>query len=90
MTITMHVPTILRSLTKNNKTIATSGYSVLDAIEQVEQQYPGIKERLIFENEVHRFMNIYVNDNDIRFSDNLATPLKDGDIITILPAVAGG
>jgi molybdopterin converting factor small subunit len=56
----------------------------------MERDYPGVKERLIGDGKVHRFVNIYVNDDDIRFADNLGTALKAGDAITILPAVAGG
>ncbi len=56
----------------------------------MERQYPGVKEKLITGGKAHSFINIYVNDDDIRFSDGLSTRLKDGDSLTILPAVAGG
>ncbi len=90
MSITVHIPTILRPLTNNQKRIEISGSDVLDVIEAMERQYPGVKEKLITGGKAHRFMNIYVNDDDIRFSDGLSTRLNDGDSLTILPAVAGG
>jgi sulfur-carrier protein len=90
MSITVNIPTILRPLTNNQKRIEISSISVLEAIEHMEQQHPGVREKLITEGKAHRFVNIYVNDDDIRFSNGLSTSLKDGDSLTILPAVAGG
>ena len=90
MPVTVNIPTILRPLTHNQKRIEIAGFSVLEVIEQMEQQYPGVKEKLIAGGKAHRFINIYVNDDDIRFSDGLSTSLRDGDSLTILPAVAGG
>lgn len=90
MPIIVSIPTILRPLTNNQKRIEIDGFNVLEAIEQMEQQYPGVKEKLITGGEARRFINIYVNDDDIRFSNGLSTRLNDGDSLTILPAVAGG
>jgi MoaD family protein len=90
MRITVNIPTILRPLTNDQKRIEITGLNVLEAIDQIEQQYPGVKEKLMTEGQAHRFVNIYVNDNDIRFSEGLSTTLQDGDSITILPSVAGG
>ncbi|WLG48160.1 MoaD family protein [Pseudomonas sp. FP1742] len=90
MSISVIVPTLLRSFTQDQKRVEVQGSTVLEVIEHMEREYPGVKERLIRDGQVHRFVNIYVNDDDIRFADNLATPLKAGDAITILPAVAGG
>ncbi|MDO9048929.1 MAG: MoaD family protein [Methylobacter sp.] len=90
MRITVNIPTILRPLTNDQKRIEITALNVLEVIDQIEQQYPGVKEKLITEGQAHRFVNIYVNDNDIRFSDGLSTSLQDGDSITILPSVAGG
>jgi len=90
MQITVDIPTILRPLTNNQKRLEISAVDVREAIEQVEQQYPGVKERLVTDDQVHRFVNIYVNDDDIRFSHGLGTKLTTGDSVTILPAVAGG
>ena len=90
MSITVIIPTILRPLTNDQKRINMTGYKVSEVIDGMEQQYPGIKEKLISEGAAHRFINIWVNDNDIRFCDGLSTNLQDGDVLTILPAVAGG
>ncbi|AHL34248.1 molybdenum cofactor biosynthesis protein MoaD [Pseudomonas brassicacearum] len=90
MSIFVTVPTLLRTFTQDKKRVEVQGETVLEVIEDMEKQYPGVKERLIGDGQVHRFVNIYVNDDDIRFADNLATVLKAGDSLTILPAVAGG
>ncbi|SEE01795.1 MoaD family protein [Pseudomonas anguilliseptica] len=90
MSISVIVPTLLRSFTQDKKCVEVQGSTVIEVIEQLEREYPGIKERLVGDGQVHRFVNIYVNDDDIRFADNLTTSLKAGDAITILPAVAGG
>ena len=93
MPVTVHIPTILRPLTGNQKRIEITGLNVIEVIEVIEameRQYPGVKEKLITGGKAHSFMNIYVNDDDIRFSDGLSTRLNDGDSLTILPAVAGG
>ena len=90
MSITVIIPTILRPLTNHQKRINMTSLKVSEVIDEMEQQYPGIKEKLVSEGTAHRFINIYVNDNDIRFSNGLSTSLQDGDTLTILPAVAGG
>jgi sulfur-carrier protein len=90
MPVTVNIPTILRPLTDNQKRLTIAGFSVLEVIEHMEQRYPGVKEKLIAGGKAHRFINIYVNDDDIRFTNGLPTSLSDGDSLTILPAVAGG
>lgn len=90
MSVKVSIPTILRPLTNDQKQIEIAGTNVLEVIDQINQNYPGFKEKLISKGKQHRFINIYVNDNDIRFCDGLTTNLKDGDSLTILPAVAGG
>ncbi|OQW39463.1 MAG: molybdopterin synthase sulfur carrier subunit [Proteobacteria bacterium SG_bin4] len=90
MSIKVIIPTILRPLTNQQKHIDIDGIKVSEVIDRMEQQYPGIKAKLVSEGSAHRFINIYVNDNDIRFQEGLATPLQEGDVVTILPAVAGG
>lgn len=90
MPVTVNIPTILRPLTDNQKRVEITGFNVLEVIEQMERQYPGVREKLIAEGKAHRFINLYVNDDDIRFREGLLTSLKDGDLLTILPAVAGG
>ena len=61
-----------------------------EVIESIELRYPGLKDRLMRDGQAHRFINLYVNDEDVRFADDLATRVKPGDTLTILPAVAGG
>ncbi len=90
MSITVHIPTLLRALTQDRKRVEGTGRTVLEVIESIDRQHPGLKDRLVNEGRAHRFMNLYVNDDDIRFADDLATPVKAGDTLTILPAVAGG
>ncbi|MDV6341236.1 MoaD/ThiS family protein [Nitrosomonas sp. Is24] len=90
MPITVIIPTLLRPLMNQQKHIAIEGVKVSEVIEQMEQQYPGIRAKLIFDGSAYRFINIYVNDNDIRLHDGLATNLQDGDIVTILPALTAG
>jgi len=90
MTIVVYIPTILRSLTNEQKRVEADGTNVLAIIDDLERQYPGIKPRLMLHDKLHRFINLYVNDNDIRFSGELETKVKSDDTIMILPAVAGG
>ncbi|PTQ78246.1 molybdopterin synthase subunit MoaD [Nitrosomonas oligotropha] len=90
MPITVIIPTRLRSLTNQQKHIVIEGVKVSEVIERMEQQYPGIRAKLIFDGSAYRFINIYVNDNDIRLRDGLATNVQDGDIVTILPTLTAG
>ncbi|WP_045859495.1 MoaD/ThiS family protein [Teredinibacter purpureus] len=90
MPITVNIPTILQPLTQHKKRITANGKTVNEIIDDIDIHYPGIKNRVIAEGKVHRFMNIYVNDNDIRFTENLRTTISENDSLTILPAVAGG
>jgi molybdopterin synthase sulfur carrier subunit len=78
-------------LTKGNVDVQAKGDTVDDMIGDLERQFPGLRERLVDETgELRRFVNIYVNQEDIRFLDNRATVLKDGDEVAIVPAIAGG
>ncbi len=91
MPVTVRVPTPLRPLTGNAEQIEVSGSSIKEIIDDMESKYPGIKDRLCDENgEIRRFINVYVNDEDIRFQKNQETPVKDGDLISVVPAIAGG
>jgi len=91
MAINVRIPTPLRKLTNNEELVEIKAGSVGDAITELQSRYPGIKDRLIDESgEVRRFVNVYVNEEDIRFLQNQKTPLKDGDEISIIPAIAGG
>jgi sulfur-carrier protein len=91
MSVKVLVPTTLQSFTNNQPTINCEGSSVADLLDQLEVNCPGIKARLCDESgKPRRFLNLYVNDEDIRFLDGTATPLADGDQVSIVPAVAGG
>ncbi|EAN9728278.1 MoaD/ThiS family protein [Salmonella enterica] len=90
MSVLVNVPAVLRQLTGGKKKVEVHADNIEGVIEQLEINYPGIKTRLVNEERLHRFINIYINDEDVRFSDELKTVVKPGDEITILPAVAGG
>ena len=87
----VRIPTPLRKLTNNEEVVEITADTVADAIGELQTRYPGIKERLLDETgAVRRFVNVYVNEEDIRFLQNQQTTLKDGDEISIIPAIAGG
>ncbi len=92
MAVKVKIPTPLRPLTNNQDLVTTNGAASLSAaIEALEAEYPGMRERLLDDTgELRRFVNIYINNEDVRFLDGLNTPLKDGDDVSIVPAVAGG
>jgi molybdopterin synthase sulfur carrier subunit len=91
MPVKVRIPTPLRKLTNDLELVEVGPGTVSGAIAELQRQFPGIAERLIDEKgEIRRFVNVYVNEEDIRFLDNQATPLKDGDEISIIPAIAGG
>jgi molybdopterin synthase sulfur carrier subunit len=91
MAITIRIPTPLQKLTGNQAEVASSGKTVNDLILDLERQFPGVKERLCDAGgRLRRFVNVYVNDEDIRFLKQEATPVKDGDEVSIIPAIAGG
>lgn len=88
--VTVRIPTPLRSLTGGEEQVQASGETVRAVVEALEQKHPGIRDRLLDEKGVRRFVNLYVGDEDIRFLDGLDTKLKAGDEISIVPAIAGG
>ena len=91
MAIEVKIPTILRTYTGGSKTVDGEGGTLLALLDDLDGKHAGLKGRLVQDDgSLHRFVNIYVNDEDVRFSGSLDTPLKDGDAVTILPAVAGG
>ena len=90
MAVNVSVPTILRTHTGGEKTVEAKGATVAEVIDDLESRHPGIAARLVKDGKLHRFVNIYVNDEDVRFSGGLDTEISDGDSVTILPAVAGG
>ncbi len=93
MAVEVSIPTILRTHTGGQKRVSAAGDTLAAVIADLESNYSGISERLIDPDKpgkLHRFVNIYVNDEDVRFSGGLQTAIADGDSVTILPAVAGG
>jgi sulfur-carrier protein len=90
MAINVRIPTPLRSLTGGQDEVQVAGKTVRDVIEALDKAHPGIRDRLCDDKGVRRFVNIYANEEDIRFLDNLNTELKDGDSLSIVPAIAGG
>jgi molybdopterin synthase sulfur carrier subunit len=90
MAIDVRIPTILRTYTGGQKAVAGAGGTLRELIDDLEQAHPGIKERLVDGAELRRFVNVYVNDEDVRFTGGLDTELGDGDEVVVLPAVAGG
>lgn len=91
MPVNVRIPTPLRKLTNDEELVEVQPGTVGSAITELQTKFPGIEERLVGEDgEVRRFVNVYVNEEDIRFLQNRETPLKDGDEISIIPAIAGG
>jgi len=88
---TVRIPTPLRKLTQGSDEVTAAGNNVGEIIADLEKRFPGIKERICDESgAVRRFVNIFVKDEDIRFLQNLDTPVTDGDELSIVPAIAGG
>jgi molybdopterin synthase sulfur carrier subunit len=91
MAVNVRIPTPLRKLTQEKETVQAEGATIQEIVEHLERQYPGLKERLCDDQgELRRFVNVYLNDEDIRFAQGRQTPVKDGDEISIIPAIAGG
>ena len=88
--VTVRIPTPLRTLTGGNDEVKASGANVGAVIADLETRHPGVKDRLLDEKGVRRFVNIYIGEEDIRFLDGLKTELKAGDAVSIVPAIAGG
>jgi molybdopterin converting factor small subunit len=90
MAVEVRIPTILRSYTGGEKIVTADGASLRSVIDALDAAHPGLAERITDESGLRRFMNVYLNDEDVRFIDGLDSAVADGDSITILPAVAGG
>lgn len=90
MAVTVSIPTILRTHTGGQKSVEAAGTTLAEVIDDLESNHGGLKQRLVKEGALHRFVNVYVNDEDVRFAGGLEAAVKDGDTVTILPAVAGG
>ena len=90
MAIEVRIPTILRSYTGGAKSVEGSGATLDELLNNLDAAHGGIRERLVDGEKLRRFVNVYLNDEDVRFLGGLETPVKDGDTVTVLPAVAGG
>ena len=90
MSIEVRIPTILRPYTKDQKSVEAQGSTLALLIADLDSNYAGLAERLLENGALRRFINVYINDEDVRFLGGLDAPVKDGDSVTILPAVAGG
>ena len=90
MAVTVSIPTILRTHTGGEKSVSAAGNTLAEVIDDLDANHGGIKARLVKEGTLHRFVNVYVNDEDVRFAGGLDAKIADGDTVTILPAVAGG
>ncbi|GAA4218622.1 MoaD/ThiS family protein [Streptosporangium sp. NBC_01639] len=90
MAIEVRIPTILRTYTDGAKAVDAKGATLEELIGDLESRHPGLRDRLVDKGALRRFVNVYLNDEDVRFLGGLETPLSDGDTVTVLPAVAGG
>ena len=90
MAIEVRIPTILRTYTDGAKQVEGTGSTLDELISDLEQRHGGLRARLIDDGSLRRFVNVYLNDEDVRFLAGLQTTVKDGDTVTVLPAVAGG
>ena len=90
MAIEVRIPTILRSYTGGAKAVEGSGATLDELLNNLEAAHGGLRDRLVDGEKLRRFVNVYLNDEDVRFLGGLETPVKDGDTVTVLPAVAGG
>jgi len=90
MAIEVRIPTILRTYTDGAKTVEGSGDTLRALIADLETRHPGISDRIVDDAGLRRFVNVYLNDEDVRFLDGIDTVVSDGDSVTVLPAVAGG
>jgi molybdopterin synthase sulfur carrier subunit len=91
MAIPVRIPTPLRKLTQNQEIVDAEGRTIREVLNSLEVTYPGLKERICDEQDhIRRFVNVFVNDEDIRFLQESETPVKSGDEVSIVPAIAGG
>src|SRR4051812_26941181 len=90
MAVTVRIPTPLRTLTGGEEQVTIDGSTVQQVIDNLEKAHPGMRDRLLDEKGIRRFVNVYVGDEDVRFLEGLATALKGGEEISIVPAIAGG
>jgi len=90
MAIKVQIPTPMRQHTEGQTSVEVAGATVKAVLDNLVAKYPGLQQRLFLNGQVRQFVNLYLNDEDVRYLDNLNTPVKDGDDLAIIPAVAGG
>ena len=91
MAVDVRLPTVLRSQAGGRSSVEVEGSTIKDVLDRLVAEFPGMTGQLLNEDgSLHRFVNVYVNDDDVRYLSDLATPVKDGDEVSLLPAVAGG
>lgn len=90
MSIKIQIPTPMRQHTDGKAVVEASGTTVQGVLDDLAKKFPAITQRIFENGQVRRFVNVYLNDEDVRYLDSLATPVKDGDELSIIPAVAGG
>ena len=90
MAVRVHIPTPMRQHTEGKAVVEAAGNTVQAVLEDLGGKFPALNQRILDNGQVRRFVNVYLNDEDIRYLDNLATAVKDGDELSIIPAVAGG
>lgn len=90
MAVEVRIPTILRNLTDGSKVVEGKGTTLAELFSDLDVRHPGLRDRLVDEKGLRRFVNVYLNDEDVRFLGGLDTEVSDGDTVTVLPAVAGG
>ncbi len=90
MAIRIHIPTPMRQHTGGQAVVEASGATVQAALDDLGRKFPAVCQRIFENGQIRRFINVYLNDEDIRYLQNLATAVKDGDELSIIPAVAGG
>ncbi len=90
MAVKVQIPTPMRQHTDGQAVVQVGGTTVQGVLDSLGQKYPGLTSRIFDNGQVRRFVNLYLNEEDVRYLDNLATPVKDGDELAIIPAVAGG
>ncbi len=90
MSVRIHIPTPMRQHTEGQAVVEASGATIQAALDDLSRKFPAVSQRLFENGQVRRFINVYLNDEDIRYLENLSTAVKDGDELSIIPAVAGG
>jgi sulfur-carrier protein len=90
MSVEVRIPTILRTFTNGEKAVHGDGATLHEVLDDIDARNPGLKDRIVEAEALRRFVNVYVNDEDVRFSGGLNAPTADGDVVVVLPAVAGG